>query len=161
MCLFKKIIPIELIAIILGSNGKQHPVEEDKKEPLLDITLLGFTQKWLDYGILDREDLAAHVKEYQKGEDPNKEHYRYGQFISYLNRKDSITTQEIDNYLEIALEESVMGGSAARALFLSSAIITEEQYQYIKSRLSEFGKWTEKLIAKTELNRRIDREEII
>ena len=66
MCLFKKIIPIELIAIILGSNGKQHPVEEDKKEPLLDITLLGFTQKWLDYGILDREDLAAHVKEYQK-----------------------------------------------------------------------------------------------
>ncbi len=46
--------------------------------------LFGFTPGWYDLGMVDRGVIARLKEEWDKGEDPNPEHYRYGVFRDYL-----------------------------------------------------------------------------
>lgn len=75
---------------------------------------LGYTQKWIDYGFLDRKALEEQILEFESGHDPNTEHYRFRRFLSVLQSRASLTSQEIDQYVELALEDpdQTMGRSA-------------------------------------------------
>lgn len=122
----------------------------------MNSKLLGYSRKWLEYGILDQKELKIQIKEFEESDDKNTEHYRYGTFINWLQKKDSLTLREIKNYIELAKDDEIetMGGSAIKELF-KSPILNEEQYEYIKSRLPEFGKWTKKLISREDLLKEI------
>jgi len=46
--------------------------------------LLQFSHEWFTLGIVTESQLEALGREYETGEDPNTEHYRYGAFMEYL-----------------------------------------------------------------------------
>jgi hypothetical protein len=75
---------------------------------------LGYTQKWIDYGFLDRKALGEQILEFESGHGPNPEHYRFRRFLSVLESRASLTGKEIDQYVELALEDpdQAMGRSA-------------------------------------------------
>ena len=75
---------------------------------------LGYTQKWMDYGFLDRKALEEQILEFESGQDHNSEHYRFRLFLSVLESRASLTGKEIDQYVELALEDPdpAMGRSA-------------------------------------------------
>ncbi|WP_052600363.1 hypothetical protein [Aureispira sp. CCB-QB1] len=52
----------------------------------------------------------------------------------------------------------MMGGAAVKDLFLSS-ILTKDQYEYLKPRFLEFGKWTLKIISRQDLLKKLNSEE--
>lgn len=122
---------------------------------------LGYSEKWLEYGLLNEVILNQQIDEYDTGEDLNTEHYRYGSFLNWLNKKQSISIEEVENYIELSLadENELMGGSAIKQLF-TSIILTQEQYIYIKGKLPQFGDWTKKLISRQDLIKEIKTNKI-
>lgn len=127
----------------------------------MELEDLGYTEKWLEFGLLNEEILIKQFAKIRIDEDFSAEYYRYEAFLNWLNQKSSITDLEISNYIELALEDSdqLMAGSAVQELFTSS-IISEIQFNRIKKDLVKFGNWTLKLIKRQELKRKIDSEPI-
>lgn len=122
---------------------------------------LGYTEKWFDYNFLNEETLLSQITEFEKGDEQSTEHYRYASFQNWLEAKESLTNEEIENYIELALndEDERMGGSAIKALFVSSKI-SDKQFDLLKVKLPQFGEWTEKLISREVLIRRLKSEEL-
>jgi hypothetical protein len=50
------------------------------------MTPLGFTDAWFALGVIDKCLLDELMVEWEKGDDPNPEHYRYGAFGKFLSR---------------------------------------------------------------------------
>jgi hypothetical protein len=127
----------------------------------MDLAKLGYTQKWMEYGFLTEEALNLQLVEFDKGEDPNTEHYRYRTFQNWLASKTNVTDNEIQQFIELSKEDTdaVMAGSAVRELFTSS-IISEDQFELIRLKLPAFGDWTRKLILREVLTKRLQKEEI-
>ena len=120
---------------------------------------LGYTHKWLKYGVLDQETLDAQFAECKRGEDWNTEHYRYSMLRNWLSKKAEFTDSEVENFLELALEDDdqLMAGSAVKELFTSRGI-SDHQFDVIKEKLPVFGDWTTKLIRRETLLRRLRKE---
>lgn len=127
----------------------------------MELNDLGYTDKWVSYGFLNKDILDNQLIEFRKGEDQNTEHYRYGTFLNWLSRKDSFTDQEVQNFIELALEDDdeLMAGSAVKELFTSFQI-NDIQFDIIKSQLPKFGEWTIKLISREELKNKIENENL-
>lgn len=127
----------------------------------MELEDLGYTNKWVEYGLLTEEILTNQFSEFQKGEDQNTEHYRYGTFKYWLSSKNQFTNLEIDQFIELALEDSdqLMAGSAVKELF-THPDISDYQFNLIKKELSKFGDWTIKLIQREELKKRIESENL-
>ena len=124
----------------------------------MKLAKLGYGAKWVEYGFVTEALLEAQLHEFGKGEDPNPEHYRYASFLNWLKSKEQLTDLEIERYIDLAKEEpdQPMAGSAMRELVLFSQL-TDEQFEFVKEQLSEFGGWTDKLIAKATLKRKPSR----
>jgi hypothetical protein len=127
----------------------------------MDTLKLGYTQNWIDYGFLDEETLGQQIIEFEKEKDKNPEHYRFATFQKWLKEKDSRSNLEINQYLELAMEDAdkLMAGNAVTNLFVSP-IITDNQFETLTHKLQEFGDWTEKLITREVLSRRLQNEEL-
>lgn len=127
----------------------------------MNLEKLGYTEKWIQYGIINVELLENQLDEYHSSGDHNTEHYRYGAFLNWLKSKKGFTNKEIERYLELASEDSnkLMAGSAVKELF-KSTLLTDEQFDQIKINLSQCGEWTNKLIQKETLKRRINKKSL-
>jgi hypothetical protein len=127
----------------------------------MELKDLGYTDKWIRYGLLNKEILNDQFLEFQKGEDQNTEHYRYGTFLNWLRGKENLTNQEIENFIELALEDEdeLMAGSAVKELFTSPQI-TANQFDLVKQRLPKIGAWTTKLISREVLKKKIKNENL-
>lgn len=121
---------------------------------------LGYSKKWIDYGLLTIETLRKQFSEFQKG-DRNREHYRYATFVNWLNEKIGFSDLEIKQFIELAVEDSnqLMAGSAIKNLFIHSKISTA-QSELIKNVLPEFGPWTNQFIQREELKKRVESENL-
>ena len=122
----------------------------------MELEDLGYTIKWVEFGLIDEDVLNLQFGEFLKGEDQNTEHYRYGTFLHWLRSKKELTDLEINNYIELAIEDpnEFMAGSAMKEL-LTAPQITEKQFELVKSKLPQFGDWTKKLINRETLKKRI------
>ncbi len=127
----------------------------------MDLSKLGYSSKWLKYGLLTKEKLDKQLEDFAKADVLNTEHYRYHSFNEWLNSKSKLSDEEVAAYLELAKEdeEPIMAGNALGILF-SSTILSRKQFDYIKSRLPEFGTWTKKLILRVTLQKRVESEDI-
>ncbi|MEL6537672.1 MAG: hypothetical protein AAFQ98_19785, partial [Bacteroidota bacterium] len=107
---------------------------------------LGYTEKWMEYGLLTEEALAQQYADLQNGVDHNTEHYRYGTFMSWLNQKTEFTDAEIEEFIELAMNDSdqLMAGSAVKVLFTHPGI-TKYQFSSPGSKLGKSGFYQVKL----------------
>ena len=125
----------------------------------MDILKLGYTKKWIDYGFLTEEILSKQIAEFEKEGTKPVEHYRYTLFVNWLKGKEALNNEEINNFIVLCTDDkdNRMSGSAIKDLFLSDKI-SDEQFEIIKLKLPQFGEWTEKLITREVLTRRVNRE---
>jgi len=65
------------------------------------LNRLGFTEEWVDFGIVTEEYLLELYREILESEDKNAEHYRGWAFAEYLKSKSSLTNSEINNILRL------------------------------------------------------------
>ena len=127
----------------------------------MDLSTLGYTQKWIDYGFITPEFLTQQIDEFNNSEDKNTEHYRLGALSKWLSSTKVLNISEIEQYMEVAKEDpdKLMAGTAMKELF-TSTIITDSQFKFLKRKLPEFGEWTKKLIQFEDLTKRINNEPI-
>ena len=62
---------------------------------------LGYTQEWLEYGVISEDYLISQYDEISSSEDKNAEHYRYRGFADYLKRQSSLSNQEVENIFKL------------------------------------------------------------
>lgn len=122
----------------------------------IELTKLGYTEKWIRFSFLDKKTLEKQLINFENGDDPNTEHFRYQSFINWLATKEELTDLEIQNFIELALEDEdqVMTGSAVVQL-LRHPKITDNQFKFIAEKLSIFGLWTMKVIERERLKRKL------
>ncbi|UZR97973.1 hypothetical protein [Chondrinema litorale] len=127
----------------------------------MNLEELGYTQKWIEYKILDEKNFTSQLADYQNGRDENTEHYRYATLRNWIENKINFSNYEINNFLEIITAEPdiSMAGSAVKLLYLSSKI-SEEQSRIIEKKFKLFGEWAVKLIDREAINRRLLQEEL-
>jgi len=111
------------------------------------LTKFGYTNLWLDYGILTIEYLFDQEQLFEKSKDKNSEHYRYNTFKHYLSFKNTLSDIEFDNYLQLTFidKDNSMAGSATIDLF-NRVDLTNFPFEKLCKKMGYFGKWTEKVV---------------
>jgi hypothetical protein len=113
------------------------------------IHTLGYTQQWIDYGVLTNKQLQTQLAEFNSGADPHPEHFRYRTLYSYIDTRIAIKNEEVGNLLKLMIEDgdSTMASSAV-LLLLKHAYITNEQFETVAKVLATYGDWTDKEISR-------------
>lgn len=128
---------------------------------LINLSKLGYTRKWLDSGVLTKENLHDQLELFKTGGDTNTEHYRYKTLIDFIESKSIISDVDLSNFLEIAISDADASmSSSAMERFLKKDYLTDKQFKMLSASLSDFGDWTEKVIARQKLIRRLKAEEL-
>jgi hypothetical protein len=95
------------------------------------LTKLGYTSKWIEYGVLSLEQLEKDLQNYQQPNgDRNTEHYRYRVLIEYVNNKSGFSNEELDHLLELIVEDPdpLMTRSFVIFYLLKRDILTDSQF---------------------------------
>ena len=125
----------------------------------METLKLGYTEKWFDYSFLDEKMLLKQIDEFEKGDEQKADGFRLTSFQNWLKEKKELTDEEVNQYIELAQNDTDerTAGSAITDLFVSDKI-TDQQFEVIKNKLPQFGDWTEKLITREVLTRRLNDE---
>lgn len=101
---------------------------------------LGYSQLWLNSGVLTDENLEAQIKQISLGEDDNTEHYRYRTLTNYFNQQTSFDNTILNKILRLLQSDGdkTMAGSATLDL-LKKASLTDEQFDTVADFLQTFG----------------------
>ena len=120
---------------------------------------LGYTEKWFDYSFLDEETLLKQITEFEKEDENKAEDFRLASFKKWLEGKKELTDEEVNDYMELAQNDADerVSGSAMTDLFVSTKI-SDQQFEVVKNKLPQFGDWTEKIITREVLTKRINGE---
>jgi hypothetical protein len=120
-----------------------------------DLHTLGYTQQWLEYGILTEDQLQAQMTAFNTGEDTHTEHYRYQTLSRYITDQHPIGDKEVSNLLDLVTNDpnSTMASSAV-ILLLKKAYLTDEQFEMVAKTLSTYGEWTHKEVLRQRERRR-------
>lgn len=127
----------------------------------MNLEQLGYTKKWIEFKVLNRLILNDQIDEYKNGGDQNVEDYRYYTLMNWLESKKKLTEKEVHRFLTLAKEDpnTEMAGAAVKKLFTAPQL-TEDQYETVKLCLPEFGEWTEKVIRREDLWRKLKNEKL-
>jgi hypothetical protein len=124
---------------------------------------LGYTNLWLELGLLTEQQLEEQLIEFEENNDDNTEHYRYQIFRNYLTTKQLLTDTELDNYLKVANSENdIPIKSSALCDILQKTQLTDLQFDKVCSKVTEFGIETliKKAIPRQVLLRRLKSENL-
>lgn len=112
---------------------------------------LGYTQLWLESGVLTEEMLLEQEQEqlFDRGEDQNTEHYRYAACKHYLRSRESLTTSELERFFGLLQNDpdTYLAGSAVIDLF-SFIELSDEQFSWLVGKVAALGDWTDKTITR-------------
>ena len=99
------------------------------------ISLLGYTDRWMNLGVIDDDTLKQQWEKYCKSDDRNPEHYRFGAFVEFLAKKEHFTDTDIQKIL--GLDEDTALGDDLRdsrlIAFVESGGLTDSQFQALAS----------------------------
>lgn len=126
--------------------------------PEQQLSELGYTPLWIEYGVLTAEILALQHEYCKASEDGSRtEHYRYASFRNFLHNKTALTDLECEQYAHLARidADSFMAG-AAMVDILRMPNLTEKQFFRLAEELSGYGTWTEKIITNERVKFGID-----
>lgn len=117
----------------------------------------GYTEKWLDYGVITEEQLVADLEMFQKNPyEYNKEYYRSGHLYRYLDALESITDLQIEQVLELSWEDEDSG--FVDLYLLKHQILNDEQFKKLAIALFEEESVSKQLIRTLSLRRRFRKE---
>ena len=120
---------------------------------------LGYTEEWIDGGILDRQEVIAQFGEIERSEaDPHAEHYRHGALQRFLRARKTLTVEELASLLRIARNEltKALSGSVYHDLAKHPGL-TDSQFQAVVRDFDDAD--FQKIAARETLRRRARREE--
>ena len=120
------------------------------------INLLGYTQAWIDCGVITEEFVVDQAKLLSEAEDKNTEHYRWGAFKSFIERKEFISDQELLQLLSLedkGHDECDLSINRAIEIIISG-LLSDEQLNSI----SNHPILEEKSVSKRYIRERICRE---
>jgi hypothetical protein len=111
----------------------------------MSLAKLGYSKNWVKFKFITKEIVEDQTNEFKLSEDPTAELLRFDSFMNWIESRNSFTQDEIDQFLVLALEDEdpLMAGAAVRELF-SSPDLSDELFNYMITRLPEFGDWTKK-----------------
>ena len=74
---------------------------------------LGFTKQWFELGMISDHSLAEMEREWESGEDPYSEHYRYRAFSSFMESRPVLPSETLIAIYKLGSEDPdpAMGGS--------------------------------------------------
>ena len=124
---------------------------------------LGYTNLWLELGLLTEQKLDEQLIEFEQNNDDNREHYRYQTFRNYLTTRQILTDTEFDNYLKVAdSEKDKSMASSALSDILQKTQLTDFQFDKVCSKVTELGfeTLTKKIIPRQVLLRRLKSENL-
>ena len=131
------------------------------KTPLPQILqTLGYTQAWLDIGVVDEPFLREQFERYLSSEDQNGEHYRHRAFTEYLRRKTRFLDEEIGPILALR-DHGHAGASLAvqRAnQLLGLEVLTDRQYLNLATHPALQDPSTQRLYLRGRILRRLRSE---
>ena len=119
-----------------------------EQEIKTNLAILGYDFKWIEYGLLDLDQLNMQIEKFILGEDLNTEHYRYASFRKHIENTGVFTDQHIEYLLELALVDEDKGMSSAVIIELSRKDLTNQQFKKVINALRTYDKWTEKTISR-------------
>lgn len=127
----------------------------------MSLAKLGYSKNWVKFKFITKESVEDQTNEFKLSEDPTAELLRFDSFMNWIESRNAYTQDEIDQFLILALEDEdpLMAGAAVRELF-SSTDLSHELFNYMITRLPEFGDWTKKLIHRETLAKRLHSEKI-
>lgn len=125
------------------------------------LAKLEYLQEWIDFCFLSIELLDAQILDMQITGDNNTEHYRYASFRKWLYSQKNITTQQIDNYIFLAQNDSdkLMGGAALVDL-LKSEKLSDAEFIYLVNKIDNGQEWIAKHIFKSALLRNLNQSKL-
>ena len=126
-----------------------------------DLLKFGYTQKWLDYGILTKEFFKEQIADQNQSGHTGWEHYRFGAFTHWLQSNASAKTIEVANFIELAEADNdcSMANSAILAL-LEINWLSNEQFELVKKYAKNIGDGANKNIIRTELLRTLNQKQL-
>lgn len=121
------------------------------------LEALGYSEAWLDAGLLDRALLAEQYERLQSGGTKKTARYRAQALAAWRDRAGTIADAEIDAYLAVVAAEpdGKLAGSAVAEL-IHSPRITLEQLERIAGSDPKLMRRHEALIRRTYLSRRME-----
>lgn len=116
------------------------------------LKCLNYHSNWLDFGFLTPQLLTLQFEKFHQGNDKNTEHFRYGCFLSFIQKHQNFSDLQIEQFIILAQQDddNLMAGSALKMLF-ECGKITSKQYEFLKKELLNFGDWSVKLIEQHRL----------
>jgi hypothetical protein len=128
---------------------------------LINLSKFGYTKKWFDNGLLTQEELNKQLEILKIADDTNTEHYRYKTLSDFVDSKNNISDSQLFNFLEIAINDiDTSMSSSAIVKLLEKDYLTDRQFERVSTSLTVFGDWTEKVIVRQKLVRRLKVEEL-
>lgn len=127
----------------------------------MSLAKLGYTEKWIRYKFIDEAIFKKQFDQFKEDSSFDTTKLRYSVFMKWIESKETFTNREVKNFLELARhdEDIQMAGTALKELFLSPKI-SSDQFEMLVVKLPEFGPWTQKLIRREVLLRKLESEPI-
>lgn len=91
---------------------------------------LGYTQHWLDVGVVDEASVRSQFDAFRSSADQNTEHYRHRAFVAFLHRREQLAMDEALRLL--ALDDAAANGTSLRVSraiqLLACDLLTDAQF---------------------------------
>ena len=71
----------------------------------MDLSTLGYTDKWIEFKFLSKEVFQQQLAEFEKEKDESTEHFRHRIFKDWLKSKKKLTNTDIEQFITLAEED--------------------------------------------------------
>ncbi len=117
----------------------------------MDLKKLKYSKEWLEYEILQTEQLTSQNLAFDTGEDKNTEHFRYKSFLNWIDNNIDFTDTQIQQFLHLVEidDDQAMTSSAVCNLYTSTKL-SKPQKEVVKKKLISFGAWAVRFVEKHE-----------
>lgn len=104
------------------------------------LSRFGYSQVWLEIGLLTKEQLEQQISQLDSGEDDNIEHYRYRTLIDYFNQQNSFEDLTLRQILQLLQSDDDKQMAASSALnLLKKSVLNDQQFETVAGFVSTFG----------------------
>ena len=141
-----------------GSRWYQREVFQKLKQSTStdkEIELFGYNDYWISLGIINKKQIQVDLFEFKKGNDSNPDVFRHKRLKSWLNNKQKVDQQEIDDICKLFKEDiDISFANYALSEFFCSDMLNDNQRLTLESKIENFSPILNSLIKKHRIQRK-------